>query len=145
MFIFSCLFIVFASGSLSVEDVVHEFHALKTKQEEERFVKKHRNSNDHSVLFYVVATRMKQVEYTYNPIRKLQIFNVNKSQLNRLIEANPNNIHGRYVRLVIQERMPRIVGYYHQIAEDKKVINNHLAKANDLTYLKKYITLNTSL
>ena len=63
-------------------------------------------ANDASVMAYVTSIAMKQAEYSPNPLRKLQLFQENKTILNELIDTHRTNIHLRYVRLLSQENTP---------------------------------------
>ena len=88
---------------------------------------------------------MKQAKYKTFPWSKLSIFNKEKKRLDELIKTHPNNIHLRYVRLVIQEKTPKILGYNKKIQEDKSFLKIMLKKKDSSDYLDKFIIKNTSL
>ena len=107
------------TANSNIQEVIKEFHELKTEQAEIQFIKKHKLSSDPSVLAYVVSIAMKQAEYSYNPYYKIKVFKTNRKRLNELVNSFKYNIHLRYVRLVAQENAPSILGYHDFIEEDK--------------------------
>ena len=133
------------TGAISLQDFVEEFHALKLEKTELKFIEKYKSSKSVAVKAYVYAVQMKQAEHTMNPIKKIKIFKKYKNQFDALIKANPTNVHARYMRLVIQEKMPSFMGYNNFIAEDKKILKRYLSGSSKKTYLEQYIKKNTSL
>ena len=129
----------------TIKEVVEEFHALKTKKSEVLFVEKYTLSSQSSILGYVCAIEMKQAQYSYNPISKIKIFKQTKEKLDLLIQLNPSNVHLRYVRLLLQETSPGILGYDSNIKEDKIFLSKTLDISDDSDYLDLYIHKNTSL
>jgi len=125
--------------------VVADFHELKTKESEVKFINKFETSLKPSTLAYVIAIKMKQVDYTFNPLAKLKIFKTNKNHLNNLIDENPNNLHLRYIRLLLQENTPSFLGYKNYLEEDKLFLKQEMILGEDYNYLFFYILKNTSL
>lgn len=130
---------------MDAPEFVIDFHKLSSEVSENSFLKEYQNSDDPSVLAYVIAVKMKQVEYYANPLTKLRVFNAAKKELNNLINENPDNVHLRYMRLVIQEKTPKILGYINFIEEDKNFIRGKLAIKDSSDYLDKFIKQNTSI
>lgn len=56
------------------------------------------------------------------PGEKLKIFREGHEQLENQINAQPNNVELRFIRLCIQENAPKIVRYNGQIEEDKAMV-----------------------
>ena len=129
----------------TIKEVVNEFHELSTEDEEVVFIDKYKNNTNPSITGYVIAMEMKQAEYVFNPAAKLKIFKKSKNNLNVLIEENPNDVHLRYIRLVLQENTPGILGYNDFIEEDKLFLKNKMTIVDDSDYLDLYINKNTSL
>jgi hypothetical protein len=140
LMIFVCT-VLFSEG----HSIVSEFHLLTNKDDELKFIVKYHNNESATVQAYVCAVEMKQAEYPINPISKLKIFNRTKKKLNILIRDNPENIDLRYVRLLLQEQTPSILGYKDNIEEDKKFLKNEFDLKNISKDLKEYIYQNTSL
>jgi hypothetical protein len=129
----------------SIEEVVEEFHHLETRESEDVFVKNYTLSSQPSILAYVCAVEMKQAKYSFNPIVKLKIFKQTKKKLDSLIKSHPADVHLRYIRLVLQEKTPVVLGYNNNIEEDKVFLRGKLETADDSDYLDLYIQNNTSL
>lgn len=109
------------------------------------FIQKYENSSIPSILAYVVAVEMKQIEYVFNPATKFKIYIKNKNYLNDLIEENPEDVHLRYIRLLLQEETPSFLGYNKFIEEDKLFLRKKRSFGDDNDYLYSYILKNTSL
>jgi len=136
------LAVVFFANS---ENVVKEFHELNDRKAEQVFVKKYQNDTSATVQAYVCAVTMKQAAYTMNPISKLKIFNNSKRRIDLLIKEHPDNIDLRYVRLLLQEETPSILGYNEYIEEDKEFLIKKFQSESVSKDLKAYIHKNTSL
>jgi hypothetical protein len=145
MKIISLFLLLLCLSVLDIQAVVNEFHELSTKESELIFIDTHKELTNPSVLAYVYAIEMRQAEYKINPIIKLNIFNKTKKKLNQLIINNPDNIHLRYIRLMLQEKAPSILGYTNFIDEDKFYIKEKLKLIDDSDYLDIFIYKNTSL
>lgn len=142
---FVSLLLMFFLSISSIEEVVEEFHLLETRESEDVFVKNYTLSSQPSILAYVCAVEMKQAKYSFNPIVKLKIFKQTKKKLDSLIDSHPADIHLRYIRLVLQEKTPVLLGYNDNIEEDKVFLKGKLETADDSDYLDLYIHNNTSL
>ncbi|CAM1363432.1 conserved hypothetical protein [Tenacibaculum sediminilitoris] len=139
------LFCISIFGFNDVPDFVEEYHKLATKAQELSYINKYKKNKEVSIRAYVVSLQMKQAKYKIMPWSKLKIFNTEKNKLEELILKHPNNIHLRYVRLVIQENTPSILGYTSSIKEDKRFLKEALLKKDNTSYLHTYIIKNTSL
>lgn len=128
-----------------IKHVVQEYHKLENETSEVSFIQKYHETKDVSVMAYVTSIAMKQAEYTPNPLRKLQMFQENKSILDGLIDTHRTNIHLRYVRLLSQENTPSFLGYNEHIEEDKLILKNILEVEDETDFLDYYIRANTSL
>ena len=128
-----------------IKQVVQEYHKLENETSEVSFIHKYHENKDVSVMAYVTSIAMKQAEYTPNPLRKLQVFQENKSILDGLIDTHRTNIHLRYVRLLSQENTPSFLGYNEHIVEDKLILKNILEVEDETDFLDCFIRANTSL
>ena len=129
----------------TIPDFVQDFHEVSSKKEELIYIDTYYKSKNVDVKAYVVSLQMKQAQYKTFPWSKLSVFNKEKNKLNQLIKVYPNNIHLRYIRLVIQESTPKILGYNKNIKEDKLFLKLMLKKKDSSDYLDKFIIKNTSL
>ncbi|WP_139959741.1 hypothetical protein [Flavicella sediminum] len=136
---------LFGHLETNLPELVNEFHQLNSEKTEEIFIQKYENFEDPSILAYVYALKMKQASYTLNPYTKLKIFNNSKKALNKLITENTTNIHLRYIRLMLQEKTPKILGFNNFITSDKAFLLKKMKIKDETDYLDKYIYKNTSL
>lgn len=131
-------------NTTNLEIVVEEFHKLDSQEAESIFINNYKDEDDPSIQAYVIAIKMKQIEYISNPMNKWKLFKANKKQLNYLIENHQYNIHLHYIRLMLQENAPSILGYKNHIGNDKKILLQ-LMDNDKNKYLLPYILKNTSL
>lgn len=123
---------------------VNQFHQLTNKEEEESFINQYTNTSVDANA-YVIALEMKKAQYTIFPWRKWSIFQTQKKELNQLVSQHPQNVHLRYIRLVLQEQTPAFLGYNTYIAEDKDFLLTLLNKNDSTDYMDTYIKQHTSL
>ncbi len=135
----------FMSIILGAPEFITEYHEISNKKQELLYIKKFQNTKKVGIQGYVISLKMKQAKYTFLPWKKLSIFKKEKKKLEYLINKFPENIHLRYMRLVIQENLPRILNYSSEISTDKKFLIEYLNKKDSTDYLDKYIIKNTSL
>ena len=123
-----------------------EFHNLKDQKSELKFIEKYLHEKNPSIRAYVIASQLKQAEYMLNPIGKISAYNKYKNKLNSLITAYPTNVSSRYMRLVVQERVPKMLSCSKLIQEDKLFLKKYVAdQVGTSTQLVKYIKRYTSL
>ncbi len=130
--------------SQSESQFVSEFHNLNNKQEEELYINTYKNSSVDADA-YVLALEMKKAEYTLLPWRKWNIFHTQKKRLNQLITFHPQNVHLRYIRLVLQEHSPAFLGYNEHVEEDKTFLQFIIDQKDSTDYMDNYIKQYTSL
>ncbi|APG65510.1 hypothetical protein LPB136_09130 [Tenacibaculum todarodis] len=145
MFLKITAIFLFLGMQNNTPDFVSQFHASLTEKEELNYIKKYKDNKSVDVQAYVVSLQMKQAKYKTFPWSKLSVFNKQKKILNKLIKTHPKNVHLRYVRLVIQEKTPKILGYNDHIKEDKTFLKAILKKSDKSDYLDEFIIKNTSL
>ncbi|WP_103070557.1 hypothetical protein [Aquimarina sediminis] len=143
--IFIQLLFVLNNFNAEVPEFVKDYHEISTREMELTFIEKYSNSNTVSIKGYVISLKMKQSKYKFSPLSKLKIFKKEKENLELLIFKNPKNVHLRYIRLVIQEELPRILNYSSDIKKDKEFLKMILEKKDSTDYLDSYILKNTSL
>ncbi len=90
--------------------------------------------NEPGILGYKVATHFLKAKYGKNPYKRLKSFNTGKKLLEIIIDRYPNNIELRYIRLGIQLKCPKILGYRDAILIDLNLLTESytLIKDNDL-------------
>jgi hypothetical protein len=65
--------------------------------------------------------------HTNDPIKKISYFNAGKSYLENSILKLPNNTELRYLRLILQLNVPKIMGYTKNIETDRSFIIKTIA------------------
>lgn len=90
---------------------------------------------------YKAAAKMILSKYEKNRAPKKELFKSGALRLNELIEANPNNVEIRFIRLTIQQNTPAILKYNANITEDKHYVLTQYKNcdAQLQPYIKQYI------
>lgn len=83
-------------------------------------------------------------KHVFNPFKKLSYFNDGRKTMDEAIRMDPDNIEIRLMRLITQEKAPVILGYTHNISEDKNFIIKEYKNSPDgelKSYIKNYLKL----
>ena len=83
-------------------------------------------------------------KHAFSPFKKMSYFNEGKKNLDNAIIKDPKNAEIRLLRLITQEKAPKLLGYTKNISEDKKVITSEYKKIEDEAlklYIKNYLNL----
>jgi len=140
------LYILFSlSMHNSIPNIVTEYHEVQTKSQELTFIDKYKNSRQVAIRGYVISLQIKHAKDKLMPWQKLKVFNAYTNELEDLIQNHSENVHLRYLRLVIQEKAPSLLNYNSDIEGDKFFLAEFLAKKDSTDYLDTYIIKNTSL
>ena len=98
---------------------------------------------------YHGALLMKKAGLVGNPKEKLSLFKQGHKELENAISTDTKNVEYRFLRLMIQENAPGILGYKNEIKEDSGIIKGayktlpNEAKTALLDYCKKSKFLKT--
>ncbi len=101
-------------------------------------------------LAYKGALLMRKAAFASTPQQRLEYFNKGREILEKEITKYPDNVELRFLRLMIQENSPRMLGYNTNISNDIVFIEMHYKTAErDLRkeierYAKKSKILNLS-
>lgn len=71
------------------------------------------------------ALMMKKAGLIRGASHKLKAFNAGKEKLENMVDQYSNNAEFRFLRLMIQEKAPKILGYDKQLDEDHKYVVKH--------------------
>lgn len=71
------------------------------------------------------ALLMRKADVIGNPKDKLSVFKAGNAKLEHAIKSAPDNAEYRFLRLMIQEKAPKFLGYNKNIAEDKSFITTN--------------------
>lgn len=83
------------------------------------------NSNTKFKTAYEGALRMKRAGLLKGPPNKLKEFKAGREKLEKEISAHPDNAEFRFLRLMIQENAPKILGYDDNVEADLKILQQH--------------------
>lgn len=93
---------------------------------------------------YIAVGNFFMAKHAFNPIKKMSHFNIGKKMMNEAVFKNPNDIEIRFLRLISQEKMPKILGYYQDIPMDKNFLITQYKKSNDeelVAQIKKHLNI----
>ncbi|MBP2832134.1 hypothetical protein J8281_08010 [Aquimarina sp. U1-2] len=79
-----------------------------------------------------------KASFSWNPISKLSYFNKGKKMIEHAIKLDPDNVELRMIRVSIQSNVPKVIGYYENIEEDKNFILDNVSTITSSS-LKEYI------
>ncbi|MEL0651336.1 hypothetical protein V6246_07860 [Algibacter sp. TI.3.09] len=142
MYYFCVLLFLFQN---STPKHIVEYHDIKSKAQEIEYIEKYKKSDSADIQAYVISLEMKQAEYKVLPWQKLNTFSKGKAKLEQLITNEPKNANLRYVRLVIQEQLPKMLNYNSDIENDKHFLSELLKIKDNSDYLDTYILNYTTL
>ncbi len=83
-------------------------------------------------------------KHVFSPLKKMSYFNEGKKIMDNAVNNDPKNPEIRLMRLITQEKAPKILGYSKNIADDKKVILEEYQNIQDSElklYIKNYLKL----
>ncbi len=108
-----------------VTQMREDFHDISTHDEVKEFIQKYEQNPPQSEP-YVASAIMRRAEFVFLPTTKLKYFNQRKNKLEKFIKNNPQNIEGRYVRILVQRNIPAFLGYSDNIEKDRKIIRQNI-------------------
>lgn len=100
------------------------------------------NINDNSAPIlqgYKGMSYLLEAKHSYNIYKKYSYFSKGADILDVAIEKGPNNRELRFLRYSVQNNAPQFLGYYEEMANDKKIILTNLANESDDDLKKKII------
>lgn len=83
-------------------------------------------------------------KHAFNPVKKLSYFKKGRKMLDEAISKEPDNLEMRFLRLVSQEKTPKILDYNDKISEDKNFVIKEYKNSKDtelVLQIKKYLSL----
>jgi hypothetical protein len=102
------------------------YHEIDSEQQLEEFIQQLKKIDCEEAQPYLASSIMQKAEYAFLPTSKLKFFIRGKGLLERFIQTNPNNLEARYVRVLVQRKIPSILRYKDNIKMDIEFIKSHL-------------------
>lgn len=99
------------------------------------------NLTNYDAKAYYASLLMKEAKFAISPFTKLERFNKGKDLLEAVISQNKSNAEYRFLRLMVQENAPSILGYDEAIQQDSHLI---VAQFNELSATIQTVVLNYS-
>lgn len=93
---------------------------------------------------FLATGQFLMAKHVFSPFKKMAYFNEAKKNMDGAILKDPKNTEIRLMRLITQEKAPKVLGYTKNIAEDKKIIINEYRNIEDpdlKLYIKNYLNL----
>ncbi|WP_378175358.1 hypothetical protein [Aquimarina sp. SS2-1] len=127
-------------GDLTTVRELYRF-AKDSKENTEKFlqyIEKTDYQNDLVLKAYYGCALTLKASFSEKRGDKISLFKQGKKIIETAIEADPNNIELRMIRLSVQSNAPKITRYYRNIEEDKNYLLSHIDKVNS-PKLKEFI------
>ncbi len=112
-----------------VDGLLEAFHRIDSEKDLLNFEAQLGSTEIPEAPAFAACIEMMKAEHTINPISKLNHFSNGRDQLDIYIDANPDCIVGRYLRLMAQKETPSFLGYKGEIEADESYIRTHLDKS----------------
>ena len=105
------------------------YFSIDTKDELTNFIEVYEDHVCAEMTPYIASATMLQARYTLFPHKKLKYFYSGKKMLEAYIMKYPDDIEGRYVRLITQMNTPGFLNYRKNISEDRIFMENNIDKS----------------
>lgn len=131
IFLFSL--VLTANKLKEIRDCYFQVNTEKIELDDyESFIKK--NVIDSSIEWkgYQIMTWFLKAKDYYNPINKLEAFNIGKNKLDSLLTTCPRSVELRFLRFTVQDNAPGFLGYNNNLIEDRKFITQQYNTLEDL-------------
>lgn len=90
---------------------------------------------------YLGALQAIWAGHAKGPIAKLRSFNTGKSNLEKAVAADPDNVELRFLRFSIQQNCPRFLGYRDNMKEDRKFIQDNIHHVKSAQLRSMYLAI----
>lgn len=129
-------FLLTLNLSTPVELVRNQFPNINNLEQADSYLSQLENENSPEAKAYKAILNFMKSRYVTFPFTKLKYFKVGKTELDNVINKNPNNVEIRYLRFLMQKEIPSFLGYNEHINEDLNVIISNFKSCN-LNYQQK--------
>ncbi len=91
---------------------------------------------------YKGAYTMMKAKFVNSPFKKYAYFNEGKALIEKAIKQAPNNVELRYLRAILQAKLPKFLNYYENINDDIEFVLTNLKTAQLSKEVKYKIIIN---
>lgn len=132
---FICLSFFLFSFLLFTDAEKTAFYKILSSSKEEMIVNYRKklavNLNSYDAKAYHASLIMKEAKFAISPFTKLERFNKGKELLESVIALNKNNTEYRFLRLMVQEKAPSMLGYDTNIKQDSQFIKSGFSQLSE--------------
>ena len=132
-----CAFLNVSGGG--IDSVRKDFHSLLTEKHIEGFLERYKEVSCEKSEPYLAAVIMQKARFTFFPNKKMDYFNEGKKRMEAYITKNPKCIEGRYVRFLVQKKLPKILNYSEEKLKDEAFIRKYLDSSKIPKWYKEKI------
>lgn len=126
-----CILFAFKSNKVNIDLVYirnHYEQAITNKEVCTTMIDGLKKSKVNNIeLAYLGGLQTIWANHTINPISKLKTFDIGKTNIEKAVTNEKDNIEIRFVRLSVQKNCPKFLGYSASIAEDELYIKQHIS------------------
>lgn len=132
-------------SSVTIDEVRNHFPEIDNLEQAEHYIKLLQVDQSVEARGYSAVMILMKSRYVTFPFTKLKYFKIGKKKLNKVIDENPDNIEMRYIRFLMQQEIPKFLGYNKNIEEDFNKIINGIIRSGLENSLKNKIVANMML
>lgn len=103
-----------------------KYHEIHDKNKLEEFIEWVQDIDCEEVQPYLASAIMRKAEFCFWPNGKLKNFNTGKKMLENYISSHPHNLEARYLRIIVQSKVPSVLGYHQDIPSDLEFLQSHI-------------------
>lgn len=93
---------------------------------------------------FLAVGKFLMANHAFNPLKKMSYFNEGKKNLETAINDDPKNLELRLMRLITQEKIPKILNYHQKIVEDRNFLTKEYHNTSDQNlklFIKEYLKI----
>ncbi|UBM58894.1 hypothetical protein LAG90_19025 [Marinilongibacter aquaticus] len=106
------------------------FHRIASENDLNVFISNCESSDWNKADLYKSVATMRKAEYVLSPLKKFEYFKLGKEAIEAFLKANPEDVEVRYLRLMVQNNLPKFLGYSSQMEEDRLFVTRNLESSN---------------
>ena len=137
-YLFLCILII---PSDVLEEVRSQFPDIRSEVQADLYIQKLENvPKSPASEAYIAAMFFMKSRFTTFPIRKYKYFKKGKLVLDKLVDKYPEMVEIRYIRYLLQHKVPKFLGYYEHRATDFEMISIKLTESDlPIQYKRKFL------
>ncbi|WP_299526656.1 hypothetical protein [uncultured Lutibacter sp.] len=124
------MFIAVGNSISEVEEVRNTFPEITSIEQANYFIELLEENETVEAKSYTAVMFFMKSKLVKFPLTKYKYFKKGKKQLDSLINNNKSNVEIRYLRFLLQSKMPEFLGYHKNIEDDYLLIINGIESSN---------------